>query len=128
MWPEHFDAAVAPAGDDRGATYGLALGDRFDPLPYVYATRWSGGDDDPFYNAPFGGAWLPYAEVAGAPDPRAAGLAFLREARQKRLGYGPWRPSASRSRRSTRTPSPRWWPTAARSASPASTAAGACST
>jgi hypothetical protein len=87
LWPEHFDAAVDLGAEDRGGTYGLSPGDRFDPHPYVYATRWGGGADDPFYNAPFGGAWLPYAEVAGAPDPRAAVLAFLREARGKRLGY-----------------------------------------
>ncbi len=87
LWPEHFDAAVDLGADDRGGTYGLSPGDRFDPHPYVYASRWSGQDDDPFYGAPFGGAWLPYAEVAGAPDAHAAVLAFLREARGKRLGY-----------------------------------------
>jgi hypothetical protein len=86
LWPEHFDAAVDLGAGDRGGTYGMSPGDRFDPHPYVYATRWSGQDDDPFYGAPFGGAWLPYAEVAGTEDPRAAALAFLREARAKRLG------------------------------------------
>ena len=87
LWPEHFDAAVDLGAGERGGTYGMSPGDHFDPHPYVYATRWSGQDDDPFYDAPFGGAWLRYAEVAGAPDPRAAALAFLREARTKRLGY-----------------------------------------
>jgi hypothetical protein len=87
LWPEHFDAAVDLGAGDRGGTYGLSPGDRSDPHPYVYATRWSGHGDDAFYDAPFGGAWLPYAEVAGAPDPRAAVLAFLREARGRRLGY-----------------------------------------
>src|SRR4051794_7048477 len=87
LWPEHFDAAVDLGAGDGGGTYGMSPGDRFDPHPYAYATRWSGQDDDPFYRAPFGGAWLPYAEVAGAPDPRAAVLAFLRTARQKRLEY-----------------------------------------
>jgi hypothetical protein len=87
LWPEHFDAAVDLGADERGGTYGMSPGDHFDPQPYVYATRWGGGPDDAFYNAPFGGAWLPYAEVAGAPDAHAAVLAFFREARGKRLGY-----------------------------------------
>jgi hypothetical protein len=87
LWPEHFDAAVDLGAGERGGTYGMSPGDHLDPHPYVYATRWSGQGDDPFYDAPFGGAWLRYAEVAGAPDPRAAALAFLREARTKRLGY-----------------------------------------
>ena len=42
---------------------------------------------DPFYDSPFGGAWLRYADVVAAPDPRAAALGLLREARRRRLGY-----------------------------------------
>ena len=87
LWPEHFDAAVDVGTGDRGGTYGLSPGDRYDPHPYVYASRWGDNAPDPFYDSPFGGAWLPYADVVAAPDPRAAVLGFLREARRRRLGY-----------------------------------------
>ena len=87
LWPEHFDAAVDVGTGDRGGTYGMSPGDRFDPHPYVYASRWGDNPPDPFYGSPFGGAWLSYADVAAAPDPHAAALGFLREARRRRLGY-----------------------------------------
>ena len=87
LWPEHFDAAVDLGAGDRGGTYGMSPGDHVDPHPYVYATRWSGDEPDPFYDAPFGGAWLRYDAVAGTEDPRSAALAFLRDARQRRMGY-----------------------------------------
>jgi len=48
---------------------------------------WSGDEPDPFYDAPFGGAWLRYDAVVGTEDPRSAALAFLRDARQRRMGY-----------------------------------------
>ena len=87
LWPEHFDAAVDVGTGDRGGTYGMSPGDRFDPHPYVYASRWGENPPDPFYSSPFGGAWLSYAEVVAAADPHAAALEFLREARRRRLGY-----------------------------------------
>lgn len=86
LWPEHFDAAVDAGAGDLGGTYGLSPGDRFDAHPYVYATRWGDSSPDAFYASPFGGAWLRYADVAEAADPRAAVLGFLREARRRRLG------------------------------------------
>ncbi len=58
LWPEHFDAAVDVGTGDRGGTYGMSPGDRFDPHPYVYASRWGENPPDPFYDSPFGGAWL----------------------------------------------------------------------
>jgi hypothetical protein len=87
LWPEHFDAAVDAGTGDRGGTYGLSPGDRFDPHPYVYASRWGENAPDPFYDSPHGGAWLRYSDVAGAADPHAKARGFLREARRRRLGY-----------------------------------------
>jgi hypothetical protein len=87
LWPEHFDAAVDLGTGDRGGTYGMSSGDRYDPHPYVYASRWGENPPDPFYGSPFGGAWLPYADVAAADDPHAAALGFLRHSRRRRLGY-----------------------------------------
>ena len=87
LWPEHFDAAVDVGTGDRGGTYGMSPGDRFDPHPYVYASRWGENPPDPFYASPFGGAWLSYPDVVAAPDPHGAALGFLRKARRRRLGY-----------------------------------------
>ena len=87
LWPEHFDAAVDVGSGDRGGTYGLSPGDRYDPHPYVYASRWGENAPDPFYDSPFGGAWLRHADVVAAPDPHAAAIGLLREARRRRLGY-----------------------------------------
>jgi hypothetical protein len=87
LWPEHFDAAVDVGSGDRGGTYGLSPGDRYDAHPYVYASRWGENEPDPFYDSPFGGAWLRYADLVAVADPRAAALGFLRGARRRRLGH-----------------------------------------
>ena len=90
IWPEHFDAAIDLGSQDAGlrGTYGASPGDRFSAEPYLYATVWAGPPDDPFWNAEgFKGAWMRHSELRATGDPRAAGLAFLREARRRVLGY-----------------------------------------
>ncbi len=88
IWPEHFDAAIdAGAGAAGGrATYGGSPGDGHHAEPYLYASPWA-GRVDPFFDDPgFRGAARAYSGLAGSPDPRAAGLAFLRDARGRIRG------------------------------------------
>lgn len=85
IWPEHFDAAIdmGDSAANRRATYGGSPGDRHHAEPYLYASPWA-GRIDPFFDDPsFKGAALPYAELLAAPDPAAAALGFLREARDR---------------------------------------------
>jgi hypothetical protein len=88
IWPEHFDAAIdagAEAAGRRG-TYGASPGDGHHAEPYLYASPWA-GRIDPFFDDPgFRGAARTYSALAGSPDPRAAGLAFLRGARERVRG------------------------------------------
>jgi hypothetical protein len=90
LWPEHFDAAI-DIGDDvaglRGG-YGFSPGDHNSDEPYIYATVWAGPPADAFWNAQgFQGAWMKHSELLATGDPRAAALAFFREARRRVLGY-----------------------------------------
>jgi hypothetical protein len=84
IWPEHFDAAI-DVGDQaagRRATYGASPGDGHHAEPYLYASPWA-GRIDPFFDDPgFRGAARTYSQLAGSSDPEAAGIAFLREARE----------------------------------------------
>ena len=83
IWPEHFDAAI-DMGDqsvNRRATYGASPGDGHHAEPYLYASPWA-GRIDPFFDDPgFRGAARTYSQLIASPDPEAAGIAFLREAR-----------------------------------------------
>ncbi len=89
IWPEHFDAAI-DAGDQaagRRGTYGASPGDVHHAAPYLYASPWA-GRIDPFFDDPgFRGAARAYAQLAGSPDPEAAGIAFLRDARERVLRH-----------------------------------------
>jgi hypothetical protein len=90
IWPEHFDAAV-DAGDEAAggrATYGASPGDAHHAEPYLYASPWA-GRIDPFFDDPgFRGVARTYAQLAASPEPRAAALAFLREARERIRRHG----------------------------------------
>jgi hypothetical protein len=89
IWPEHFDAAI-DAGDGaagRRGTYGASPGDGHHAGPYLYASPWA-GRIDPFFDDPgFRGAACTYSQLAGAADPRAAAIAFLRDARARVLRH-----------------------------------------
>lgn len=88
IWPEHFDAAVDAGDEAAGArgTYGASPGDRHHPEPYLYAAPWA-GRIDPFFDDPgFRGAARTYSRLARSSDPRATGIAFLREARERIRG------------------------------------------
>jgi hypothetical protein len=82
LWPEHFDAgcdvAVGPGPDDR-CNLGASPGDGPAGTPYLYVGPWGPQrpGDAGYWNAPFG-ATLGYDELRSAPDPVAAGAAFLR--------------------------------------------------
>jgi hypothetical protein len=88
IWPEHFDVAI-DAGDEAAgtrATYGASPGDGHHGEPYLYASPWA-GRIDPFFDDPgFRGAARTYAQLALSPDPRAAAIGFLREARERVSG------------------------------------------
>jgi hypothetical protein len=90
IWPEHFDAAI-DAGDEaagRRATYGASPGDRHHAEPYLYASPWA-GRIDPFFDDPgFRGAARTYAQLADSTAPRAAAIAFLRDARERVRRHG----------------------------------------
>ena len=92
LWPEHFDVAVELGPEGGRATYGGSPGDGQHALPYLYVAPWApppGGWAAGGWDAVgFRGAELGYAAVAGADDPRAAGLAFLR-GRRDALAAGP---------------------------------------
>jgi hypothetical protein len=85
IWPEHFDAAV-DAGEEaagRRGTYGASPGDGHHAEPYLYASPWA-GRIAPFFDDPgFRGAARTYSWLAAAADPRAAAIAFLRDARER---------------------------------------------
>lgn len=85
IWPEHFDAAI-DAGDaaaGRRATYGASPGDGHEAEPYLYASPWAGRVDAFFDAQGFKGAVRTRTQLAAAPDPRKAALAFLHEARDR---------------------------------------------
>jgi hypothetical protein len=85
IWPEHFDAAVDVGEEAAGrrATYGASPGDGHHAEPYLYASPWA-GRIDPFFDDPgFRGAARTYSDLAGSADPRAAAIAFLRDARER---------------------------------------------
>jgi hypothetical protein len=53
LWPEHFDVGISV--DE--INYGVSPGDGYVEVPYAYVGPWNReGLDDPFWNAPFGGA------------------------------------------------------------------------
>lgn len=85
IWPEHFDAAI-DAGDEaagRRGTYGASPGDGHHAEPYLYASPWA-GRIDPFFDDPgFRGAARTYSQLAASAGPRAAAIAFLRDARER---------------------------------------------
>lgn len=85
LWPEHFDIAIDMGSDASGsrANYGFSPGDEKHEEPYVYVGPWSADRaEGALWNARgFPGAELAYADLLGAPDPRAAALEFLRERR-----------------------------------------------
>jgi hypothetical protein len=88
IWPEHFDAAIDAGAEAAGrrATYGASPGDGHHAAPYLYVSPWA-GRIDPFFDDPgFRGAARTYSGLAGSPDPRAAGLAFLHDARDRIRG------------------------------------------
>ena len=80
LWPEHFDIAIVAAE----VNYGASPGDDGHRTPYLYVGPWSGGpgDDDPYWNAPFG-ALLDLEQVGSADE----AVAFFRAGRD-RLGRG----------------------------------------
>jgi hypothetical protein len=85
LWPEHFDIAIDMGDQEacRRATYGASPGDRHHAEPYVYVSPWA-GRVHPFFGEPgFKGAALRRSALERAPDPEAAALAFLREARER---------------------------------------------
>ena len=85
LWPEHFDPAFE-AGDEaagRRAAFGASPGDADHEDPYLYVAPWS-RDAVPssyYWDAPFG-ARLPYADLLGAGDQRAAALDFFDRGRR----------------------------------------------
>jgi hypothetical protein len=89
IWPEHFDAAIdagAEAAGRRG-TYGASPGDGHHAEPYLYASPWAGRIDGFFDDPGFRGAARTYSRLAASPDPRAAAIGFLREARARISGH-----------------------------------------
>jgi hypothetical protein len=80
---EQFDAAI-DMGDrsaGRRATYGASPGDGHHAEPYLYASPWEGRINPFFDDAGFRGAACTYSQLLVSPDPEAAGIAFLRDAR-----------------------------------------------
>ncbi len=83
LWPEHFDLAFdlafdPDATDTRRVNVGGAVGDGFEPEPYLYVGPWTDdrpGDSD-FWNAPFG-AVLRRDDVFAGDDPTDVAAAFL---------------------------------------------------
>ncbi|MDP1819253.1 MAG: hypothetical protein Q8K58_05090 [Acidimicrobiales bacterium] len=81
LWPEHFDAGCDLAARDGVRTnVGASPGDGFHPDPYLYVGPWGAErpGDRAYWTAPFG-AVLGYAQLGGAPDPLATGLAFIQQ-------------------------------------------------
>ena len=76
LWPEHFDIAIE-MGVQR-ANYGFSPGDDHHREPYAYISPWTAEVSGELWQATgFRGAELPYAELLGASDPRAAALDFF---------------------------------------------------
>jgi hypothetical protein len=90
IWPEHFDAAIdmGDAGAGRRATYGASPGDRHHAEPYIYASPWAGRVDAFFDDPAFKGAARTHPQLAASPDPRAAAIDFLTEARDRVARHG----------------------------------------
>jgi hypothetical protein len=85
IWPEHFDAAVDIGDGEAGkrGTYGASPGDSHHFEPYLYASPWAGRIGPFFDDAGFGGAARTYSQLAASREPRAAAIAFLRDARER---------------------------------------------
>ncbi len=88
IWPEHFDAAIDMGDADHRGTYGGSPGDGHHADPYLYASPWAGRIDDFFGDPTFKGASLRYEQLLAAPDPLAAAVDFLREARDRIQRHG----------------------------------------
>lgn len=83
LWPEHFDLAFdltfdRDASDTRRVNLGGAVGDGFEPEPYLYVGPWTEDrpGDPEFWNAPFG-AVLRRDDVLAGDDPAAVAAAFF---------------------------------------------------
>ena len=79
LWPEHFDVALQLGAPGAEANFGASPGDAEHGEPYLYVGPWV-ARTGAFWNEPFG-ASLPYRDLLGAPDQRAAALEFLRTGR-----------------------------------------------
>ena len=88
IWPEHFDSAIDTGSQDAGerGTYGGSPGDRHYDHPYLYVSPWRGRIDEFFGDPEFKGASLAHPVLLAETDPRAAAVAFLREARRHITG------------------------------------------
>lgn len=81
LWPGHFDVALEAGAEPRRAAYGASPGDDAHPEPYLYVAPWAPPQDDGFWDDPhFFGRATTLGALRATPDPRAAALAFLREA------------------------------------------------
>jgi hypothetical protein len=81
LWPEHFDVAVELGNEqaETRATLGGSPCDETHPEPYLYVAPWTARPGGELWQARgFPGAELPYSELLGAPDQRAAALEFFR--------------------------------------------------
>jgi hypothetical protein len=81
IWPEHFDAALEIGAEqaEQRAALGGSPGDESHPEPYLYVAPWTARPSGELWQArDFPGAELPYAELIGAPEPRAVALEFFR--------------------------------------------------
>lgn len=83
IWPEHFDLAFDLAfdpdrADTRRVNLGGAVGDGFEPEPYLYVGPWTGDrpGDPEFWNAPFG-AVLRRTDLLDKDDPVSVASAFF---------------------------------------------------
>lgn len=82
LWPEHFDLAtdLGAETDATRCTFGASPGDAAEPEPYLYVLPWAEVERGGFWNASsFTGALLPYRDLAGVDQPRAAVLTFFRQ-------------------------------------------------
>lgn len=79
LWPEHFDIAIELGNADGGlrANYGMSPGDENHPHPYFYVGPWDARPEGELWNGTgFPGAEISYEELAQAPDPVEAAVAF----------------------------------------------------
>jgi hypothetical protein len=88
LWPEHFDVAIEGGDEAAGtrATYGASPGDEHHPEPYLYVGPWVAREGELWQATGFAGAEVAYREIAAAPDPREAALAFWRARRDALRG------------------------------------------